>query len=81
MPIDLQQCSITYGVDVSVTLPQVTFSAVVVDSRTQATKQDVSGAKSLVFPAVVSTLSAAEKKELMETLIVKIVEIKLRGLS
>lgn len=81
MPIDLQQCSVTIGGDVQATLPQITFSALIVDSRTQASKQDLTGVRSLTFPGVVSTLSNAEKRELMETIIWKIVEIKLRGLN
>lgn len=82
MPIDLQSFKVTHLGNTTVSVPQVEVECRVVDSQTQAERADYTGvAKKLVWPAVMSTLTVAERREVMEVIIQKVLELKLRALS
>lgn len=62
---DLLDFKITPLATASVNVPRAQIEARVVDSRTQQTViADFTGANALVFPAVIATLTAAERLEL-----------------
>jgi imidazoleglycerol phosphate synthase glutamine amidotransferase subunit HisH len=63
---DLQQFTITALASASVNVPRAQIEALVVDSQTQATIADFTGANALIFPGVITTLSAADRLELAQ---------------
>lgn len=63
---DLQQFSITPQASASVTVPRALIAAKVTDSQTGATLADFTGANALQFPAVIATLTAADRLELAQ---------------
>ena len=61
---DLLQFKITALGNASVTVPRAQFEALVVDSSDQSTVlADFTGANALIFPAVMATLTAAQRQE------------------
>lgn len=77
MPFDLQQFSAVIGSAISVPMPTVTLNANVVDAQTGALK----GNYTLIWPSVWTTFTAAEKLELGDVIINKVLEIKMRALG
>ena len=63
---DLQNFSITPRSATNVNVPRAEIVATVVDSMTGAVLADFTGANSIMFPGVVSTLSADDRRELAE---------------
>lgn len=83
MPIDIQNLTFDRTGQVTLAIPKVVASFKVVDSQTGQARAggDFSGAAQLVWPNVVSTLTAAEKTELFDFVIQKVMEIKMRGIA
>jgi hypothetical protein len=63
---DLQAFKITPLASASVNVPRAQIEARVVDSQSGALIADLTGANALVFPAVLTTLSAADRLELAQ---------------
>lgn len=63
---DLQQFSITPLSSVNVSLPRAQVSCLVTHSQTGAPLADFTGANAVVFPQILSTLTAAERLELVQ---------------
>jgi hypothetical protein len=66
---DFLQYAITPLGNASVTVPRATIAALIVDSMDQSiTIADFTGANALNFPVVLTTLSAADRAELIQML-------------
>jgi len=64
---DLTDFSITVLSNANVNLPRAQISAKVVDSANQSlVLADFTGANAIIFPAVLSTLSVADRRELAQ---------------
>jgi hypothetical protein len=81
MPIDLRNFQITRGGTQNANVQVITVSAQVFDSQggSERTGGDFNGGtKFFIFPGVMTSLTAAERIEVYEAAIMKILEIKLR---
>lgn len=63
---DLVGFTITPLSSASVNVPRATIAAKIVDSTTGALIHDFTGANALTFPAVLTTLTAADRLELAQ---------------
>lgn len=63
---DLQNFSRTFLGASNVNVPRVQISAQITDSTTGAVLADFTGANVIIFPAVLSTLSAAQRQKIAD---------------
>jgi len=73
---DFQNFSITDLPDITATVPRFQINVQVKDSQTQQTLFDFTGANALVFPGVLSTLTAQQRKSLLRGLVRRIIQMK-----
>ncbi len=73
---DFQNYAATPGTAVSITVPKYTISCQVTDSTTGAVLADYTGANALQFPSVLTGLSVAQYKQVMDVLAPMLVHIK-----
>lgn len=81
MPVDLQNFTLTHLGNATVSVPQVEVSYTVTDSQSGTQREDFTGVRKLTFPGVMGSLTVAERREVLEATIMKVVEIKLRNLG
>lgn len=72
--MDIQNFSITANSAVNVNVPRFTITATVFDGP--AVVADFTGANSLVFPAVLATLTAQQRRDLIDLIANTLIQMK-----
>lgn len=73
---DFQQFDVQTLGSVSVTLPRFQISVKVTDSQTGATIADFTGANAFVFPGVLATLTAAQRRTILDDIVARLIRMK-----
>mgnify|MGYP001575059924 FL=1 len=73
---DLQNFSITPMAAANINVPRATISAQITDSQTGEVLADFTGGNALTFPGVLTTLTAAQRQELINLIATTIVFMK-----
>jgi len=73
---DFQNVSVSQLVAATINVPRFAVELTVNDSRTGTVLNDFTGANRLVWPDVITTLTAAQRRALLEQVMVQIVAMK-----
>lgn len=73
---DRQQFTVTLGNNVNVAMPSAVIAGKITDSTSGAVLSDFTGANAIQFPQIVSTLTAAQKRQLVDLLVDFLVNVK-----
>ena len=77
---DLVEFSVTRISNASVSLPRWTIAGKLVDSKTQQTViADFTGVNAVTFPTVLTTLTAAERDEMVQMIVMWLLQKKFPG--
>lgn len=73
---DLQNFSITPMAAANINVPRATIEGQVTDSTTREVLSDFTGGNALTFPGVLTTLTAAQRRELIDLIATTIIFMK-----
>lgn len=77
MAYDIQNYTVTVGANQSVTVPRVTLSGTINNSTTGAQLFDFTGANAIVFPAILGTLTAQQRLDVLNLIANYLIATKL----
>lgn len=70
---DLQNFTVTAQAAANINVPRFTISCTVTDSQTGAVLADFTGANAITFPGVLTTLTAQQRRDLLDLIVTKII--------
>ncbi len=73
---DLQNFSITPMAAANINVPRATIEAQITDSQTGVVLADFTGVNALTFPGVLTTLTAAQRRDLIDLIATRIIFMK-----